>query len=68
VEPAGPPNLYTVTVNVFRDVNGLQVVVSVAQMMFDPTLMGSAAQAERPPPPDDTATSGTGMTGTGGMP
>lgn len=62
VEPAGPPNLYTVTVNVIRDLNGRQVVVSVAQMIFDPTLMGSAAQAQQPATTDD---SGTG-TGTGG--
>jgi general secretion pathway protein I len=64
IQPAGPPNLYTVTVNVLRDASGQQFVVSVAQMMFDPSLMGSAAQAERPAT-TDPSTSGTTGTGTG---
>jgi hypothetical protein len=67
VQPAGPPNLYTVTVNVIGDAGGRQIVVSVAQMMFDPTLVGSAAQAERPATTDDTTGDTTGMgAGTGG--
>ena len=61
-EPAGPPNLYTVTVTVTREVQGKLYEFVLAQMIFDPTLTGSAAQAERPPPPDaadDTTTGGT---------
>ena len=67
VQPAGPPNLYTVTVNVLCEVNGRQIVVSLAQMMFDPTMMGSAAQAEQPAATttDGTTTGTTGTTGTG---
>lgn len=66
-EPAGPPNLYNVTVRVTLNMQGRPVEVVLAQMLFDPTMMGSAAQAERPAPPDDTGT-GTGTTtGTGGM-
>lgn len=61
-EPAGPPNLYTVTVRVTRDIQGRPVEVVLAQMVFDPAMMGSAAQAERPATTDDTATT----TGTGG--
>jgi Tfp pilus assembly protein PilV len=62
-EPAGPPNLYTVTVRVSREIKGRPVEIALAQMLFDPTLMGSAAQAERPAAPDP---SGTDTTGTGG--
>jgi Tfp pilus assembly protein PilV len=65
---AGPPNLYTVTVNVSRDVNGHTVNVYLAQMIFDPTLMGSAAQSEVPATTDTTGTgTGTG-TATGTSP
>ena len=71
-EPAGPPNLYTVTVRVSRDLKGLPYEIVLTQMIFDPTVMGSAAQAERPPAADATTTdsttgttSGT-TTGTGG--
>jgi Tfp pilus assembly protein PilV len=66
-EPAGPPNLYTVTVTVSRDMQGIQYQVVLSQMMFDPSLMGSAAQAEWPATDDTSGTgSGMGTTGTGG--
>ena len=69
-EPAGPPNLYTVTVRVTRDVQGRPLEIVLTQMVFDPTLMGSAAQAERPATEDTTTMPtemGTGMaTGMGG--
>jgi general secretion pathway protein I len=64
-EPAGPPNLYNVTVRVTLNMQGRPVEIILTQLLFDPTMMGSAAQAERPAPPDDTGT-GTGMTGMGG--
>jgi general secretion pathway protein I len=66
-EPAGPPNLYTVTIRVTRDIQGRPIEVVLTQMIFDPTMMGSAAQAERPAA-EDPATTGTATTGTGGMP
>ncbi len=64
-EPAGPPNLYTVTVKVTRETRGQLHEFVLTQMIFDPAMMGSAAQAERPPPPDpaaDPATTGMGGT------
>ncbi len=69
-EPAGPPNLYTVTVRVSRSLKG-EFEIALTQMIFDPTVMGSAAQAERPPTEttttDSTATGTTsGSTTTGG--
>lgn len=63
-EPAGPPNLYTVTVRATRDAQGRPVEIVLTQMVFDPTMMGSAAQAERPAA-EDPATTGT-ATGTSG--
>jgi hypothetical protein len=67
-EPAGPPNLYSVTVRVTRVIQGRTVEVVLTQLIFDPTLMGSAAQAERPATEDPAAagTTGTGTTGTTG--
>ena len=68
-EPAGPPNLYQVTVRVSRTLNGKPFEVVLTQFIFDPALMGSAAQAERPAASSGTTTdpaAGTGM-GTGGM-
>lgn len=67
-EPAGPPNLYNVTVRVNTELSGKPIQVVLTQMIFDPSLMGSAAQAERPPATDGTemgSGTGTGM-GTGG--
>jgi hypothetical protein len=68
-EAAGPPNLYTVTVRVTRDIRGRPVEVTLTQMIFDPTMLGSTAQAERPAADDTSAagtTTGSGMSGTGG--
>jgi Tfp pilus assembly protein PilV len=61
-ESAGAPNLYTVTVRVTRDISGRQFEVILTQMIFDPTLLGSTAQAERPPPPDTTDPNAMGGT------
>lgn len=63
-EPAGPPNLFTVTVRVSTNNQGRPVEVVLAQVVFDPTKLGSAAQAERPAPDDTGTTPGTGMGGT----
>ena len=64
-EPSGPPNLYTVTVKVTLETKGQLNEFVLTQMIFDPMMMGSAAQAERPPPADpaaDPATTGMGGT------
>lgn len=51
------PNLYRVTVKVSRNLKGVDFVVTLSQMIFDPALMGSAAEAVRP---DGSATSAEG--------
>jgi type II secretion system protein I len=64
-EAAGPPNLYTVSVKVTSDVKGQPVQVVLTQLLFDPAMTGSAAQAERPAATTDDGsgtTSGTGGT------
>ncbi len=58
-QPAGPPNLYQVTVRVYRDLQGRTVEVSLSQMIFDPALIGSTAQAERPAAASSTTGGGT---------
>lgn len=47
-EPQGPPGLYKVTVTVSKDDRGRPFEVTLAQMVFDPSRTGSAAQAEKP--------------------
>jgi prepilin-type N-terminal cleavage/methylation domain-containing protein len=67
-EAAGPPNLYTVSVKVSSDVKGQPVQVVVTQMIFDPSMTGSAAQAERPAASDgsgDPSSSGSGTASSG---
>jgi hypothetical protein len=65
--PASPPNLYAVTVRASRDLLGKQFDVSLTQMLFDPTLMGTAAQAEATSATTgSTAGTTTGATGTTG--
>jgi type II secretion system protein I len=68
VQPAGPPNLYQVTVTVSRDLRGQPFEIPVGRMLYDPAMMGSASQAEAPPATDPSTTTGstTGATGTGG--
>jgi hypothetical protein len=63
-EAAGPPNLYTVSVKVSTSLKGRPVEVVLTQMLFDPAMTGSAAQAEQPATTDASgaATSGTGGT------
>ena len=57
-QPAGPPNLYLVTVTVERPVRGITFTFALGRMMYDPAMMGSASQAEVPPPPPDPSTTG----------
>lgn len=59
-EAAGKPNLYTVSVKVSTSLKGQPIEVVLTQMLFDPAMTGSAAQAERP------ATTTTASSGTGG--
>ena len=49
------PNLYTVTVKVTRDLRGQPFEVSLTQILYDPSKIGSSAQAEK----TDVDTSGT---------
>lgn len=57
-EPAGPANLYRVTVTVTRDLRGKPFQVTLSQLVLDPKATGTAAQAEVPPPPTDDAEMG----------
>lgn len=59
-QPAGPPNLYRVDVKVSRT-EGRPFEFTLSRLIYDPSLVGSAAQAERP-----TATSTADTTGMGG--
>lgn len=61
---AGPPNLYTVTVKVSRDMSGQPFEIVLTQMLFDPAMTGSTAQAERPAIPDPADASSTTTGGT----
>lgn len=49
-ELQGPPNLYLVTVTVTRDLKGRPYTLTLAQMIFDPLVMGTAGEATRPDP------------------
>jgi hypothetical protein len=63
-EPQSAPYLYLVTVRVSRDLRGKPFEVTLSQMILDPTVQGTAAQAERPPEQTTDGTTGT-TTGTG---
>jgi prepilin-type N-terminal cleavage/methylation domain-containing protein len=56
--PQGTPNLYQVTVRVTRDRRGQPFEVTLTQLLYDPTKVGSAAQAQT------TGATTTGTTGT----
>ena len=53
--PAQCPNLYSVTVRVWRD-TGRHHEVSISQTVFDPAQMGKGGEAQ---PPQTSTTSGT---------
>lgn len=46
--PQSIPDLYQVTVHVSRDYRGRPFEVTMSQLLFDPALTGSAAQAQKP--------------------
>ena len=59
VDPGSPPvpNVYPVTVRVWRDFGGQTYEVVLSQMIYDPAQMGNAAEAQ--PPQTDTSTGGS---------
>jgi hypothetical protein len=63
VEPgqATVPNVYPVTVRVWRDYRGQRFEVALTQMVYDPAQMGNAAPAT--PPTTTTTTTTTPTTG-----
>ena len=62
VSPQSTPNLYLVTINATREVKGHPVTITMSQMIFDPSLFGTAAEAARP----DGESTDSGQSG--GMP
>ena len=66
VEPgaATVPNVYPVTVRVWREFGGGQFEVTLTQMVFDPAQMGNAAEAQKP----TTTTGSQPQTGSGTTP
>jgi hypothetical protein len=58
-EPTGPPNLYNVTVRAKYIRGGKPLEVALAQLVFDPAMTGSTAQAERPAAESVEAAGGT---------
>lgn len=64
-QPGEVANLYQVTVRVYRTSNDRPVQVELHQLLLDPTLIGSSAQAEAPTataPADATSASSRGGT------
>jgi len=60
-------NVYPITVRVWREVAGTTHEVTITQMVYDPAMMGNAAEAQPPATTDATSTGGTaGATGTTG--
>lgn len=47
-EASSVPNLYTVTVRVYREVRGTRFEITLTQMVIDPTMIGTAAEAQNP--------------------
>lgn len=63
-EPTGPPNLYNVTVRAKYIRGGKPLEVVLTQLVFDPAMTGSTAQAERPAAESVEAAGGTATGGT----
>ena len=63
VEPGAAtiPNVYPVTVRVWREVAGRQYEVVLTQMIYDPAQMGKAAAATPPTATTSTSTTGSGQ-------
>lgn len=62
-QPESATNLYRVTVTVTRDNRGKPFEVALAQLVYDPQMTGSAAQAERPTEADVESAEVNGGTG-----
>lgn len=62
--PETATNLYRVTVTVGRDNRGKRFEISLSQLLYDPAMMGSAAQAERPSQADVDSAEVNGGAGT----
>ncbi len=60
------PNVYPVTVRVWRDAGGRHYEVVLTQMIFDPAQMGTAAAAQKPTAAGASSPSGSGTTTSGG--
>ena len=70
-QPETATNLYRVTATVSRDVRGKRFEIVLSQLIYDPAMTGSAAQAQKPTQEDvDSAevNGGTGMPTTGTTP
>jgi Tfp pilus assembly protein PilV len=52
------PNLYLVSVSVSREVKGQTVTVTLSQLIFDPSLWGTAGEATRPDPSSSSSMGG----------
>ena len=61
--PETATNLYRVTVTVSRDYRGRPFQITLAQLVYDPAMTGSAAQAERPTQADVESAETNGGTG-----
>jgi len=48
IEPQSTPNLYLVKISATRDLKGKPVTIEMSQMIFDPAMLGTAAEAARP--------------------
>lgn len=48
IQPQSAPNLYLVTISATRDLKGKPVTIAMSQMIFDPAVFGTAAEAARP--------------------
>jgi len=70
-QPETATNLYRVTVTVGRDMRGKRFEIVLAQLVYDPQMTGSAAQAQKPSEADVESAEvngGTGTPPTGTMP
>ena len=70
-QPETTTNLYRVTATVSREVRGKKFEIVLSQLVYDPAMTGSAAQAQKPSQADvDSAevNGGTGMPQTGATP
>jgi type II secretory pathway pseudopilin PulG len=67
-QPDTATNLYRVNVTVSRDNRGKKFEITLSQMVYDPSMMGSAAQAEQPTQTDTDAAAAAATAAATGMP